>query len=84
MVKSQGEMHEDIKGLRSDVQNSVVQNTKDIALLNQRVKQLYDERPLLFKVISYKNRVIGALGIIAFVLVIYGLDIFKVITIGGK
>ena len=83
VISKQEVMHDDIKGLRNDIhdavalaQEGIIQNAKDIALLQAKVEQLYEERPILFNIVSYKNRFIGAIGLIVFVLGIFGLKIF--------
>ena len=60
--------------------DGIVQNAKDIALMQQQMKQLYDERPILFNMVSYKHRIIGGFGVIGVLLGIYG---FKIFTQGG-
>lgn len=83
LINQQTTVCDDIKEIRTDIrdaialaQEGIVQNTKDAALLKQRVDQLYDERPVLFKVVSYKNRVIGAFGVVGILLTVFGLKIF--------
>ena len=61
-------------------QDGIVQNAKDIALMQHQVKQLYEDRPVLFNMVSYKNRIIGGFGVVGVLLGIYG---FKIFTQGG-
>lgn len=77
------EMHGDIKCLRGDIheavllaQEGIVKNAKDTAVLQEQMKIIWGERPILFKVVGYKNRVIGAFGVVAFVLTVFGLKLF--------
>jgi len=83
-----------LEGAVKLAQDQIVQNTTDIALMVQRIDEINreregeseereKERKILYSLVSHKNRVGAIIGFITFVLLLYGLDIFKIIKFGG-
>jgi len=87
------EIKKDIRDAIALAQDGIVQNTKDIALIQQQWKlhsedhekeneALKERNKTLYGIVGLKNRAIGAVGLIGVILTVYGVIIFTKLT-GG-
>jgi len=87
------DLRTDIRNAIDLAQEGIVQNTKNLAIVEQKLTNhianqerddlaVEQREKILYNLVGYKNRIIGAMGVFAFILTIYGVIIYSKLT-GG-